>query len=154
MDAVKFKPTKRASWSPKSAPKYCVDTMEQWRRHEAPTGVQADEFLSSIHFPEKLPGDQAALRTEYSFLSTPFDEDGADFLDELGVTRLQITSGDITNIPHSPCEKEKPILLSTGCSTLEEIEQALDVIRMPVIRLWRSALHTLLRQRRKMSIST
>ena len=71
-----------------------------------------------------------AKRQEIEFLSTPFDEESADFLEELGVGAFKIASGDIT---HSPlvkhvARKGKPILLSTGMSTSEEIEKAIDWI--------------------------
>ena len=71
-----------------------------------------------------------ANRLGIEFLSTPFDEASADFLEELGVGAFKIASGDIT---HSPlvkhiARKGKPVLLSTGMSTSEEIEKAIDWI--------------------------
>ncbi len=87
---------------------------------------------------KKLELDFDAFRTIYGeakrlgieFLSTPFDEESADFLEELGVGAFKIASGDIT---HSPlvkhiAQKGRPILLSTGMSTPEEIEKAIDWI--------------------------
>src|SRR5262249_31632727 len=69
-----------------------------------------------------------AKRIGIEFLSTPFDEDSADFLDELGVSAFKIASGDITHRPliEHVSRKGKPILLSTGMSTAEEIEHAID----------------------------
>lgn len=64
------------------------------------------------------------------FLSTPFDHDSADFLDNLGVSAFKIPSGEVTNYPfleHIAC-KGKPLILSTGMSYLGEVEQALRVI--------------------------
>ena len=71
-----------------------------------------------------------ANRIGIEFLSTPFDEESVDFLEELGVGTFKIASGDIT---HSPlvkhiASKGKPILLSTGMSTADEIEKAIDWI--------------------------
>ena len=71
-----------------------------------------------------------AKRLGIEFLSTPFDEESADFLEELGVGAFKIASGDIT---HSPlvkhiARKGKPVLLSTGMSSSEEIEKAIDWI--------------------------
>ncbi len=71
-----------------------------------------------------------ANRIGIEFLSTPFDEESVDFLEELGVGAFKIASGDIT---HSPlvkhiARKGKPILLSTGMSTADEIEKAIDWI--------------------------
>src|SRR5438046_1377535 len=69
-----------------------------------------------------------AERVGIEFLSTPFDEESADFLDELGVNAFKIASGDITHRPliEHVSRKGKPILLSTGMSSAEEIEHAID----------------------------
>src|SRR5436853_1925532 len=69
-----------------------------------------------------------AKRLGIDFLSTPFDEESADFLDELGVNAFKIASGDITHRPliEHVARKGKPVLLSTGMSALEEIEKAID----------------------------
>jgi sialic acid synthase SpsE len=69
-----------------------------------------------------------AKRIGVEFLSTPFDEESADFLDELGVNAFKIASGDITHRPllEHVSRKGKPVLLSTGMSTVEEIEKAID----------------------------
>ncbi|MBI4473232.1 MAG: N-acetylneuraminate synthase family protein [Acidobacteria bacterium] len=69
-----------------------------------------------------------AVRIGIDFLSTPFDEESADFLDELGVQAFKIASGDITHRPliEHVSRKGKPVLLSTGMSTAEEIEKAID----------------------------
>ena len=71
-----------------------------------------------------------ANRLGIEFLSTPFDEESADFLAELGVGAYKIASGDITHRPLVThiATKGKPILLSTGMSTPEEIEKAIDWI--------------------------
>ena len=63
------------------------------------------------------------------FLSTPFDEVSADFLTEM-VPMFKIGSGEITNIPFLKriALKKKPIILSTGMSSLSEIEIALSAM--------------------------
>jgi sialic acid synthase SpsE len=69
-----------------------------------------------------------AKRIGIEFLSTPFDEESADFLNDLGVNAFKIASGDITHRPliEHVSRKGKPVLLSTGMSTAEEIEKAID----------------------------
>lgn len=64
------------------------------------------------------------------FLSTPFDCDSVDSLDKLGISAFKIASGEVTNTPllKKVAKKRKPIILSTGMSSLCEIETALDVI--------------------------
>ena len=65
-----------------------------------------------------------------TFLSSPFDEKSANLLEKLGVTRFKIPSGEITNTPFllHVAKKMKPIILSTGMSTLGNIEEALNII--------------------------
>src|SRR5436190_11393381 len=69
-----------------------------------------------------------AKRLNIDFLSTPFDEESADFLDELGVQAFKIASGDITHRPliEHVSKKQKPVLLSTGMSSENDIEKAID----------------------------
>jgi sialic acid synthase SpsE len=64
------------------------------------------------------------------FLSTPFDKDSADLLDELGVPCFKIASSDLTNIPliEYIAEKNKPIILSTGYATLSEVAKTVETI--------------------------
>lgn len=65
------------------------------------------------------------------FLSTPFDEDSADFLDELGVAAFKMSSGEITNLPflEHVARKGKPMIISTGMSFLGEVETAVRVVK-------------------------
>ena len=64
------------------------------------------------------------------FMSTPFDEESADMLDELGMSIFKIPSGEITNKPlvQHIAAKNKSIILSTGMSYLGEIEKAIGWI--------------------------
>lgn len=64
------------------------------------------------------------------FLSTPFDINSIEFLEGLGCTMWKIPSGEITNLPYliKIAETRKPIILSTGMSTLEEISSAIAVL--------------------------
>ncbi|HEU4832869.1 MAG TPA: N-acetylneuraminate synthase [Pyrinomonadaceae bacterium] len=64
------------------------------------------------------------------FLSTPFDEEAVDLLDELGVPAFKISSGDLTNSPllEHVAGKGKPVILSTGMSELSELIEAVSVL--------------------------
>lgn len=64
------------------------------------------------------------------FLSTPYDEESLDELDELDLPAYKIASTDITNLPllEKIAKKGKPILLSTGMSYLSEVQIALECI--------------------------
>lgn len=65
------------------------------------------------------------------FISTPFDEQCADFLDELGVRLFKIPSGEITNLPYLAhiAHKGKPMVVSTGMAWLSEVDTAVRTIR-------------------------
>lgn len=65
------------------------------------------------------------------FLSTPFDLDSIDFLEELDIPFWKIPSGEITNLPYLEkiARTKKDIILSTGMSTMEEIGNALSVLK-------------------------
>lgn len=65
-----------------------------------------------------------------SFLSTPFDEESANFLEDK-VSLYKIPSGELTNIPYIEflAKKKMPIVLSTGMGTMEEVEEAVSMIR-------------------------
>lgn len=64
------------------------------------------------------------------FLSSPFDLQSIDLLIELGLEIFKIPSGEITNLPY--LRKigllQKKVILSTGMSTLKEVEDALNVL--------------------------
>jgi N,N'-diacetyllegionaminate synthase len=64
------------------------------------------------------------------FFSTGFDRESVDLLVELGADSFKIPSGEITNLPYlrHMGHYGKPIILSTGMSTLGEIEAALGVL--------------------------
>ncbi|CAG0957653.1 partial N-acetylneuraminate synthase, partial [Anaerolineae bacterium] len=67
------------------------------------------------------------------FLSTPFDIASARFLvQELGLGQLKIPSGELTNAPLllEMARMGRPVILSTGMSSLGEIEEALGVLAL------------------------
>lgn len=64
------------------------------------------------------------------FLSSPFDEESLLFLDRLGVDLIKIPSGEITNYSYLKkiASLKKPVILSTGMSTEEEVGEALEIL--------------------------
>jgi len=65
------------------------------------------------------------------FLSTPFDPASLAFLvDDLGVGRLKLGSGELTNAPLllAAARTGRPVVLSTGMGTLDEVRAALGVL--------------------------
>ncbi len=65
------------------------------------------------------------------FMSTPFDRESVDLLEEIDVPCYKIASFDVTNhhLLRYIAEKEKPIIMSTGYSTHSEIAEAVEVIK-------------------------
>ncbi|GAA4654148.1 N-acetylneuraminate synthase [Anaerocolumna aminovalerica] len=70
-----------------------------------------------------------AAELNIDFISTPFDEESVDFLNSLNMPFWKIPSGEITNLPYllKIAKTKKPIILSTGMCTLQEIEEALNI---------------------------
>jgi N-acetylneuraminate synthase/N,N'-diacetyllegionaminate synthase len=64
------------------------------------------------------------------FLSTPFDDQSADFLDDLGVPAFKVSSADLTHheLLRRICSKSKPVILSTGMATMDDVREALEVM--------------------------
>jgi sialic acid synthase SpsE len=119
-DAVKFQ-TFRADRLASTKPAALSHTKEQPNLQELFKKLELPfDAFRALH--------KEAKRIGIEFLSTPFDEESADFLDDLGVNAFKIASGDITHRPllEHVSRKNKPILLSTGMSTVEEIEKAID----------------------------
>jgi N,N'-diacetyllegionaminate synthase len=65
------------------------------------------------------------------FLSSPFDQPSVDLLAKLGVPLLKVPSGEITNLPFLGhlARKGVPLIVSTGMSTLGEVEEAVKVLQ-------------------------
>lgn len=89
--------------------------------------LKALELSYSVH--ERL--FQLCGELGIEFMSTPFDEDAADFLAELGMQRFKIPSGEITNEPFLAhlARLDRPLILSTGMADMDEIVRAVVVIR-------------------------
>jgi N,N'-diacetyllegionaminate synthase len=71
-------------------------------------------------------------RCGIGFFSTAFDRDSHDLLIGLGIDRVKIPSGELTNLPllRHMTREGLPVILSTGMATLGEVEAALGVIEM------------------------
>ena len=65
------------------------------------------------------------------FLSTAFDFESIDFLNQLGMQVWKIPSGEITNLPYliKIAKLNKKVILSTGMSTMREIEDAVNILK-------------------------
>ncbi|MBI2094022.1 MAG: N-acetylneuraminate synthase family protein [Candidatus Omnitrophica bacterium] len=65
------------------------------------------------------------------YLCTPFSREASDLLEELGVLVFKTGSGELTNLPLQAhiAKKGKPMIVSTGMCTVEEIQETVDLIK-------------------------
>lgn len=125
-DIVKFQTAKLESLVSKYAP-----MAEYQKENTGRTESQIDMLKRLL-----LPYDDFAILARYcdeagiQFLSTPFDIDSIEFLSSIGCRLWKIPSGEITNLPYLERigKLHQPIILSTGMSTLNEIQEALNVL--------------------------
>ena len=123
-NAVKFQSYKANTIASKNSPAY-------WDTTEEPTTSQYELFKKFDSFGKEEYKEIADYCNEIGimFLSTPFDFDSIDYLDEF-MEVYKISSSDLTNLPFIKkiAKKGKPIIISTGASTLDEIKLAIDTI--------------------------
>ena len=69
--------------------------------------------------------------SEVMFLSSPFSDEAVDLLESVGMEQYKVPSGEVTNLPMLDRigSLMKPVLLSSGMSTWEELDRAVKVIR-------------------------
>ncbi len=96
-------------------------------------GSQLYDLYENAHTPYEWHEElfDCAKKENITLFSTPFDENAVDLLEELNVPAFKIASFEIIDIPLIKyiASKNKPILLSTGMSSLNEIDEALKTIR-------------------------
>lgn len=103
-----------------------------YQQRETGTGDQ-HSLLKALELPLSLHRELFQHCTELGleFMSTPFDEESADFLAELGMKRFKVPSGEITNeqfLAHLAAYG-RPIILSTGMADMAEITEAVETIK-------------------------
>lgn len=84
-----------------------------------------------LTFDEFIKLSEYCKEKEIEFLSTAFDFESIDFLNGLDMKRWKIPSGDITNLPYliKIAKLGKPVILSTGMSTMNDIRSAILVLK-------------------------
>lgn len=103
-----------------------------YQKEQTGAGESQLEMVRRIHFGfdahRELKEYCDAIGIQY--LSTPFDLASIDFLATLDMPLWKIPSGEITNLPYleKVAALKKPVILSTGMSTLPEVEDALAVL--------------------------
>jgi len=89
-------------------------------------------MLRQLELPREAYGSLTARCQQLgiAFMSTPFDEESVDLLVGAGVARMKVGSGDVTNAPLllKIARTGLPTILSTGASTLGDVERALGAL--------------------------
>jgi sialic acid synthase SpsE len=120
--AIKFQLYKAESISVRRSPKYWTD--------EIGTETQFEAFQRSdrLDYADYRPVAEACRELGIIFFATPFDLAAVDALEEMQVPLYKIASGDITHRPllEAVAATGKPMLLSTGASTEDEIRRAVE----------------------------
>lgn len=125
-DFVKFQTFNADKLATKSAKKakYQLGTTGSSESHH--------EMLRALELSMEMHVDLIAYcnKFEIKFLSTAFDIDSIDFLLSLGQEIFKVPSGEITNLPYLRHlgSLNKNIILSSGMSTLGEVEQAINLL--------------------------
>lgn len=123
-DAIKFQTYRAETIASKNSPSY-------WDLSKEPTTSQFqlfkkyDKFWKSEYEELKATCDKEGIE----FLSTPFDVESAQFLNDL-MPAFKISASDITNKPFIQylCDFKKPIIISAGASRFWEVARAVDWI--------------------------
>lgn len=123
--AVKFQSYKAETLASKYSPSY-------WDTSEEPTTSQYELFKKFDIFSKNEYQEIADYcnKIGIEFSSTAFDLESADYLADM-MNFYKISSSDLSNLPFIEfiSKKNKPILMSTGASNLDEIKKAVNVIR-------------------------
>ncbi|HZF04735.1 MAG TPA: N-acetylneuraminate synthase [Patescibacteria group bacterium] len=126
-DAVKFQTFRTDALVSRAAPKagYQVETTgggESQRDMLARLELTLDDFARV---------QERCAKRGVVFFSAPFDEASADALERLAAPLFKVPSGEITNLPflRHVAAKRRPMIVSTGMSTLAEVAEAVAAIR-------------------------
>lgn len=126
-DAVKFQTFKTEKIITKIAPKSTYH-LQATKKEESWFELLKSQELKKEHHHILI---DHCKKVEIEFLSTPYDEESVDLLKELNIPLFKVASTDLTNIPLLKyiAKNQKPIIISTGMATIEEIDDALTAIR-------------------------
>lgn len=122
--AIKFQTYKAEKLASKDSPFYW-DIKKEPTRSQYELFKKYDRFWKKEYEELKLYCDKLGIE----FLSTPFDSESAEFLNDL-MNVYKVSSSDLNNTPfiRQILSYRKPILLSTGASYLWEIQRTVQLI--------------------------
>ena len=127
-DAVKFQTFRANRLATRSAHKAAYQERTTANTESQFEMLQRLELGADAH--ERLI--EHCKRVGIQFLSSPFDAESADLLATMGIASFKVPSGEITNLPflEHVGRKGRPVILSTGMSTLGEVEEAVHVLQL------------------------
>ena len=128
-DAIKFQTFKAEKLNTRTAPKSSY--------HIATTGTDAKQSWFDLLKTQELNQAQHLAIMGHCrekgilFLSTPYDEDSADMLEDLDVAAFKLASTDLSNTPfiRHIADKKRPMIISTAMSTIDEVGLAVKAMR-------------------------
>ncbi|WP_061214977.1 N-acetylneuraminate synthase [Syntrophomonas wolfei] len=111
----------------------CFASKAEYQTRNTGTAESQLEMIKKLELDEEqhMILAERCMESGIEFMSTPFDSDSVDFLaNVVNVSRLKISSGEVTNglILLRFAQTGKSLILSTGMSTLDEVETALGVL--------------------------
>jgi sialic acid synthase SpsE len=109
--------------------KFQLFTADTLWRYGSPQYFVASRFEVGVEWLPDLA--QKAEEHKVEFLCTPFSPEAVGELEKVGVKRYKVSSGDITYtaLLQAVADARKPVLLSVGYSTWDEIDTALGILR-------------------------
>jgi N-acetylneuraminate synthase/N,N'-diacetyllegionaminate synthase len=121
-DAVKFQTFRADRLVTKSATKPDYQTEQTDVEESQYDMLQRYELSNDDHEELMSYADDQGI----TFLSTPFDEQSADLLDQYDLPAIKLGSGELDNLPllQHVAKLGRPMIVSTGMSTLDEVKRA------------------------------
>jgi N-acetylneuraminate synthase len=104
---------------------------------DANSGEKTLRYLLPILQQVELPDEAFFEIVDYcrekgiTFMCSAFDEESADFIDQLDVPAYKVASADMTNLPllDHLVKKRKPLIISTGMSRMDEVEYSVNFLK-------------------------
>ena len=127
-DAIKFQTFKAEKLVTKNSPQWWIP--EEQRQDKKQIDLYKTQDIFGFNEYKQL--SDYCNKFKITFLSTPFDEESADLLERLNVPAYKIASTDLTNLPFLEyiAKKQKPMILSVGMGSLEEITESIETIKI------------------------
>tara|TARA_X000000950_G_scaffold102342_1_gene129258 strand:+ start:5756 stop:6760 length:1005 start_codon:yes stop_codon:yes gene_type:complete len=126
-DAVKFQVFKTQNYITKNAP------LAKYQRKNVPDQSNQYSMIKKLELSENklIKIKKYCLKKKIIFFLSPFDKWGLDFIKNNNINLIKIPSGEINNYPYlrDVGKLKKEVILSTGMSTISEIDYALKILK-------------------------